>query len=198
MCKRSSPSPATSLSSSSSSSSSCVKKIKNTSVHIMFVDATKRNQLPTTDLQVLDMQTHGNYHADVVIHDETSFNSFLKMNGTSGEYFAKDYYFYSLLKKHSREISPTSYHKHNFSSKLAIAAIYKGKYLIVSPVCQYSSHKKSSFNVVTVNGALVIEDSSDDSIMSDNEKVVSPSSSSFLTPKKKECNVDDDNVDENA
>ena len=196
MCKRSSLSSATPSSSSSSSSSLSVKKIKNTSVHIMFVNATKKFQLPTTDLQVLDMQTHGNYHADVVIRDETSFNSFLKMNCTFGEFFAKDYYFYSLLKKHSREISPTSYHKHNFPSELAIEAIYKGKYIIVSPVCQDPSHKKSSFNVVTVNGALVIEDSSDDSIMSDHDKVVSPSSSSFHTPKNKECNVDDDNVDE--
>ena len=51
---------------------------------------------------------------------------------------------------------------------------------------------------MTVNGALVIEDSSDDSFMSKNDKVVSPTCSSFLTPKNKESNVDDDNVDEDA
>ena len=81
---------------------------------------------------------------------------------------------------------------------MAIAAIYKGKFLIVSPICRYPSKKKSSFNIVTVNGALVIEDSSDDSFTSKNDKVVSPTRSSFLTPKNKESNVDDDNVDEDT
>lgn len=73
------------------------------------------------------MQTHGNYHANVVISDQTSFNIFLRMNGNFSEYFAKEHYMYSITKRYSRELSPTSYHKRNFLSELAIAAIYKEK-----------------------------------------------------------------------
>ena len=79
-----------------------------------------------------------------VISDQTSFDNFLKMNIAFGEYFANDYYMYSIPEKFSRVLSPTSYHKHNFPGKLAIAAVYKGKFLIVSPVCRYPSEKKLS------------------------------------------------------
>ena len=58
--------------------------------------------------------------------------------------------------------------------------------------------KKSSFNTVTVDGAWVIEDSGDDNCISEDDEVVNHPSPSFLTPKNKEDNVDDDDADDNA
>ena len=63
------------------------------------------------------------------------------------------------------------------------------------PIISVCSWKKSHFNTVTENGALVIGDSGDDNNMSE---VVDHPTPSFLTPKNKEDNVDDDDVDDNA
>ena len=92
-------------------------------------------------------------------------------------------------------MTPTSYHKHNFPSESAIRAICKGKFLILCPLFLSAAEKKSHFNTVTENGALVIGDSGDDNNMSE---VVDHPTPSFLTPKNKEDNVDDDDVDDNA
>ena len=46
----------------------------------------------------------------------------------------------------------------------AIVAICKGKMLIVSPVCRSAEEKKNQYYMTTDGGAIVIHDSSDESV----------------------------------
>ena len=159
---------------------------------IIFVDAKDKSQLPTTDLHIHAMKEHGNYHENYRIVDQTSFNSFVKVNGTFGEFFAKDYYMYTIPRKFSRELTPSSYHKHYFPSESAIQAICKGKFLVVSPTFRTQLEKKHCFNVVTENGALVVDNSSDESMITDNHNA-SSYISPFVTPNDKNDKADDEN-----
>lgn len=140
---------------------------------ILFVDAKDKSQLPTTDLHIHAMKEHGNYHENYRIVDQTSFNSFVKVNGKFGEVFAKDYYIYTIPRKFSREVTPSLYHKHYFPSESAIQAICKSKFLVVSPTFRTQLEKKHCFNVVTENGALVVENSSNESMKSNNHNASS-------------------------
>lgn len=85
------------------------------------------------------MESVGNYVANYLSSDQASFESFNKMRNTSGELFIKKYCMYTILKKFSGELSPTSNHKNNFPNKSALKAICKGKYLIFSPICRKAS-----------------------------------------------------------
>ena len=84
--------------SSSSSSSSMIAAIKTPkrkpevlTVDLVFVDANDRGQLPGNELNIHDMKEHGNYHENYLMSDAVSFNSFLKLNLTFEELFAKDW-----------------------------------------------------------------------------------------------------------
>ena len=138
MTKRSSL-PTSSL---SSSSSSVVKIVKKNFVDLIFMDAHDTCQLPMTDLNIFDMTQHGDYHENVQIKDDSSFNTYLKMNPTFGELFAVDYSVYTISRKFFRALIPTSYRKHNFPSESAIRAICKGKFLVVSPSFRSTTAKE--------------------------------------------------------
>ena len=74
------------------------------------MDAKDKSQLPTTDLNIFEMTSHGNYHENVLIEDQSSFNIFLKLNTTFGELLAVDFFMYTIARKFSRELVHTSYH----------------------------------------------------------------------------------------
>ena len=63
------------------------------------MDAHDPCQLPMTDLHVYEMVEHGNYHENVKIEDQSSFNTDLKLIPTFGELFAVDYCIYTISRK---------------------------------------------------------------------------------------------------
>lgn len=89
-----------SFASSVSSLSVAASKVKKTcrTVTVICVDSRGKSQLPTTHLNNDTMMNDGNYYCDVKFEamDASSFSSFLKLNVTFGELYAKDYYLYGL------------------------------------------------------------------------------------------------------
>ena len=73
---------------------------------------------------------------------------------------------YTISRKFSRDVLLTAFHKHNFPSTNAIVAICKFKMLIVSPFCRSPEEKKNQYYITTDHGAIVIHDSSDESVHS--------------------------------
>lgn len=135
-------------------------------VELIFVDAIDRSQLPGNDLNINDMKEHGKYHDNFLMSDAVRFNSVIKMNLTFGKLFAKDWYMYTISRNFSRDVLPTAFHKHNFPFRNAIVAICRGKMLIILPLCRSPEEKKNQCYITTDGGAIVIQDSSDESVHS--------------------------------
>ena len=110
------------------------------------------------------MKTDGNYYENFPFEamNEVDFMRHLKLNITFGESFAKGYYMYTLHRRHTTALIPTSYHKDNYPTMSAREAICLGNYLVVSPVTRSPQELKQHFCSKFIDGVMVVYDSSPD------------------------------------
>jgi hypothetical protein len=157
-------------SSSTSSSSSLASTLKSVvvkpkTVTVMFANVTDDTQFPFSHSDEDIMVKDGNlkYDIDFENMDAADFKMLLKSSFSYNESFLDNWYLYILVRKHTRQVKPTLYHKNKYPDVNSRKILCKDKYLVVSPVVRDENDMKTHFNRNVIDGVIILDDSSDDS-----------------------------------